>query len=298
MNRSTTYLGVLLACVLMSPVYSSAHGLRAPIINDANFVAAKGDIPTPTKYQPAIRAYLQEVQQQLKNLDDLVGDVVRYSKAGHLQAAQQAYVKAHQTYERIRPIVVLFGNADRTINSRADYYIDGVNDPRFVGFHLVEYDLFTLKDAQKAHDDAVPLQYEVGDLRKRMAVETIEIAKMVQSSADFMEMILQTKLLGQENQFSHSDIADMEANVVGSQMIIRHLRPFIAQAQLQPIEESFAQIQTILQKYRLSDQQYRPFDQLSMADHNKLYSLVTEQADRLAQLRADLNVDIYYKYRR
>lgn len=287
--------GFLLICLL--PICSLAYGLRAPVINDFNAVIAKGDISTPVRYRSAIHAYLNDVQKQLVYLNQQLTQIMVATQNNQLLSAQQHYVLAHQSYERIRPIVILFGNVNQTINSRADDYLKGVQDPRFTGFHLLEYDLFVLKDNSKAHDDAVNLQYGIDDLHKRVAVENIDIAKMVQASADFMEMILNTKLSGQENQFSHSDLADIDGNVQGSATIIHFLSSFIPPAQLEPIQYGFSQIEEILQKYRLKSKQYLSFDNLTKTDHDKLYSLITEQADRLAKLRAVLNIDVYYKYR-
>lgn len=297
MKYATILLSFFAASLTLLPLTASAHGRLAPIIDDNNMVAAKGDIQTPRKYEPAIHAYLTDVETQLKLLQDHVEQIVNDSQAGHLQAAQNAYVKAHQDYERVRPMMILFGNVNETINSRADYYLQGVDDPRFVGFHLVEYDLFSLKDSRKAHDDAIDLRHEVKDLRKRMAVETIDIAKMAQAAADLMETVLQTKLQGKENQYSHSDLADIAANIEGSQLVIKHLRPFIAPNELSSLERGFAQINAILKRYQLPNQEYQVFRQLSPADHAALYSLITNQADQLSRLRAELNVDVYYKYR-
>ena len=287
--------GFLLICLL--PICSLAYGLRAPVINDFNAVIAKGDISTPVRYHSAIHAYLNDVQKQLVYLNQQLTQIMVATQNNQLLSAQQHYVLAHQSYERIRPIVILFGNVNQTINSHADDYLKGVQDPRFTGFHLLEYDLFVLKDNSKAYDDAVNLQHGIDDLHKRVAVENIDIAKMVQASADFMEMILNTKLSGQENQFSHSDLADIDGNVQGSATIIHFLSSFIPSAQLEPIQYGFSQIEQILQKYRLKSKQYQSFDKLTKTDHDKLYSLITEQADRLAKLRAVLNIDVYYKYR-
>ncbi len=53
-------------------------------------------------------------------------------------------------------------------------------------------------------------------MHKRVATETIEIPKLVQASADFIEMILETKLGGKENIYSLSDLTDIAANLEGA----------------------------------------------------------------------------------
>ncbi|MCO6505336.1 MAG: EfeM/EfeO family lipoprotein [Snodgrassella sp.] len=290
-------LSFMVFCLLFFPLLLPAHGLRAPIINDSNVVPAKGDIPTPSKYLPAIRAYQHEVVQQLKTSQQYVDNIAKAAKAGQLQTAEQNYILAHQSYEQVRTIIRLFANADETINSRADYYLEGVNDPAFVGFHRLEYDLFVHKNLTEAHTQAVDLHYKLGDLHKRVANDELDIAKIIQSAADFTEMILTTKLMGQENQYSHSDLADIQANIQGSAQILRHLTPFIPAKQYSSINQGYQQMLNILNKYQLSQGQYQTFDQLRQKDHDRLYSLISTQAQQLAELRSQLGIQVYHKYK-
>ncbi|PIT15552.1 EfeM/EfeO family lipoprotein [Snodgrassella alvi] len=286
----------LFLCSQLLPAISVAHGLRAPIINDTNAVTAKGDIPTPEKYHSAIQAYQQQVVQQLKNTQQYLEAIVNASRNGQLLPAQQNYIRAHQSYEQVRVIVKLFGNADQNINSRADYYLQGINDPGFSGFHRLEYELFVRKDLQQAQAEASNLQYGIIDLQKRVAADELDIAKVVQAASDFLEMILQTKLAGKENQYSHSDLADIHANVTGSAQIVQQLTDFIPAEQRVALDSGYQQIFAVLRRYQLPQNQFQNFNQLSQADHDQLYSLLSIQTNRLAQLRAQLGIRVYYKY--
>lgn len=290
------FRALFIICSLLVPVIAAAHGLRAPIINDSNAVVAKGDIPTPEKYQSAIRNYQQEVVLQLKSTQQYLNAIENACKNGQLQQAQQNYIRAHQSYEQVRVIVKLFGNADQNINSRADYYLQGTDDPNFSGFHRLEYDLFKLKDLKQAQAENSNLQYEIIDLQKRVAADDLDIAKVVQSASDFLEMTLQTKLAGKENQYSHSDLADIHANVTGSAQIMQHLQSFIPAEQRKTLNHGYQQIFAILQHYQLPQNQFQSFSRLSQTDHDILYSLLSMQTARLAQLRAQLNIRVYYKY--
>lgn len=287
----------LIICILFIPLLCNAHGLRAPIIDDSNAIPAKGDIPTPPKYLSAIHTYQQEVVQQLKITQQFVQTIITATETNQHQRARQNYVLAHQSYEKVRTIVRLFAHADDTINSRADYYIQGINDPAFVGFHRLEYEIFVSKDLHKAHAEAKDLHNKLGDLQKRIANDELDIAKIVQSAADFLELILKTKLMGQENQYSNSDLADIQANIEGSAQIIHHLISFIPITEYNQINNGYQQILSILNQYQLPQGQFQTFDQLSQQDHDRLYSLISSQAQQLAQLRAELGIQVYYKYK-
>lgn len=286
----------LFLCSLLLPALSIAHGLRAPIINDSNAITAKGDIPTPEKYHSAIRAYQQQVVQQLKTTQQYLDAIINAGRNGQLLPAQQNYIRAHQSYEQVRIIVKLFGNADQNINSRADYYLQGINDPGFSGFHRLEYELFVRKDLQQAQAEASNLQHGIIDLQKRVVADELDIAKVVQAASDFLEMILQTKLAGKENQYSHSDLADIHANVTGSAQIVQQLTDFIPAEQRVALDSGYQQIFAVLRRYQLPQNQFQNFNQLSQTDHDQLYALLSIQTNRLAQLRAQLGIRVYYKY--
>lgn len=129
-----------------------------------------------------------------------------------------------------------------------------------------------------------------------MATESIEIPKLVQASADFMEMILETKLAGKEQLYSQSDITDIAANIAGSEKIIGLITPFINKDTLTSLTRNYAAINRILDNYRLTNNTYQLYSKLSQHDKMDLFSLISQQAERLAELRAQMDVDVYYKY--
>ncbi|ATG16435.1 MULTISPECIES: EfeM/EfeO family lipoprotein [Providencia] len=294
--RKTSRLAI--SMIFASLMVSTAHGkaLRSPVQTGDNIIIAKGDIPTPEKYQPAIQEYLTFVNKELSEMVEQLEKLNQSIQKGQLAQAKAAYIQAHQHYETVRPIIVLFGNTDRTINSRADYFLDKEKDYRFVGFHLVEYLLFSQQDLKAALPASDELLLKGRDLQKRVLTETIEIPKLVQASADFIEMILETKLSGKENIYSQTDLFDMAANAKGSQVIIDVISPFVEAKTLDQIKENDQKINKIVQSYQLAKGQYAPYSQLKQQDKMTLYSLLTQQAELLATLRAQLDVDVYYKY--
>ncbi|HHR6045854.1 TPA: EfeM/EfeO family lipoprotein [Providencia alcalifaciens] len=294
--RKTSRLAI--SMIFASLMVSNAHGkaLRSPVQTGDNIIIAKGDIPTPEKYQPAIQEYLTFVNKELSEMVEQLEKLNQSIQKGQLAQAKAAYIQAHQHYETVRPIIVLFGNTDRTINSRADYFLDKEKDYRFVGFHLVEYLLFSQQDLKAALPASDELLLKGRDLQKRVLNETIEIPKLVQASADFIEMILETKLSGKENIYSQTDLFDMAANAKGSQVIIDVISPFVEAKTLDQIKENDQKINKIVQSYQLAKGQYAPYSQLKQQDKMTLYSLLTQQAELLATLRAQLDVDVYYKY--
>ncbi|EKT65585.1 EfeM/EfeO family lipoprotein [Providencia burhodogranariea] len=278
------------------PFSVSAKALRSPVQTGDDIIIAKGDIPTPKKYQNAINAYLDFTQVELSEVISQLKILKNSLTRDDLNAAKQAYIQAHQHYEAIRPIMMLFGNTDRILNARADYFLEGEKDYRFTGFHLVEYQLFDRKDTKTALIAADELLMKVQDLHNRVATEHIEIPKLVQASADFIEMILETKLAGKENVYSQSDIADIAANLRGSEEVIRVIKPFIDPNALKRIQQNYQLANSIIQSYQSKSDYFQPYSQFSKKDKMALYSVLTQQAENLALLRYQLSIDVYYKY--
>lgn len=289
-------LGISLVLMMAMPTSALAKALRSPVQTGDDIIIAKGDIPTPEKYHPAIRAYLDYTRTQLKDMVSQLEILNSSLKVGDLTAAERAYIQAHQYYESVRPIIILFGNTDRIINARADYFLDKEKDYRFTGFHLVEYQLFDRKDNTAAMRATDELLMKAQDLQKRVATENIEIPKLVQASADFIEMILETKMAGKENIYSQSDLTDIAANLRGSQEVINVLAPFIEPKQLQRIQDNYLEAYRIIKPYQLTPNHYQSYKQFDKKDMMALYSVLTQQAEDLAQLRYQLGVDVYYKY--
>lgn len=296
LRHNIKWLSFSVILCLALPNLVQGKALRSPVQTGDNIIIAKGDIPTPEKYQHAIQTYLDFAAAELAEMVVQLELLQQSLQQGKLQQAQTAYIRAHQHYETVRPIIALFGNTDRTINPRSDYFLDKEKDYRFTGFHLVEYQLFAQKNPKLALAANEELLLKGRDLHKRVLSETVEIPKLVQASADFIEMILETKLDGKENIYSLSDLTDIAANLKGSQVIIDVIKPFIQPKTLEQIKLNDKQINKIIQLYQLPNTTYQPYSQLQPKDKMALYSLLTQQAEILAKLRAELDVDVYYKY--
>lgn len=211
--------------------------------------------------------------------------------------AQNAYQQAHYHYEVIRPIIALFGSSERLLNNRADFFLERENSPRFSGFHLVEYQLFKLKDTQKATESAKVLLSGISDLKKRLAIEDIPIPKLVQSAGDCLELILIDKLAGIENQYSNSDLGDAYANLSGSRLIVTILSNHIPPTEYQRLIKQYDDIGALLLKYQRDEGLFQPLSAVPETEKSWLFSQVTQLAEQVANLRATLDIDVYYHYK-
>jgi iron uptake system component EfeO len=232
-----------------------------------------------------------------KEVGDLVDQTKRFVEAvkgGKLQEAQNLYAPTRRHYERIEPVAELFSDLDKSMDARADDFEKKEGDPAFGGFHRIEKALFSDKStegmtplADKLLQDTLELQSRVGDL-------TIPPDKMVGGAAGLIEEVAATKISGEEDRYSGTDLSDFQANVDGAQKIFTLLRPLVGKRNSgleARISANFSKVDSLLAKYRHQDGTFQNYDKLSTADRNALKGPITTLAEDLSLLRGTLALD-------
>jgi iron uptake system component EfeO len=232
-----------------------------------------------------------------KEVGDLVAQTRRFAdavKAGKLDEARNLYAPTRQHYERIEPVAELFSDLDKSMDARADDFELKENDPAFVGFHRIEKALFADNSTAGMQPLADRLVQDTQDLHNRLDGLIIPPAKMVGGASDLIEEVASTKISGEEDRYSGTDLSDFQANVDGAQKIFNLLRPLIAKrnSELEArIRTNFAKVDAVLGRYRGQQGQFQDYDKLSASDRNALKGAITALAEDLSQLRGTLDLD-------
>jgi iron uptake system component EfeO len=232
-----------------------------------------------------------------KEVSDLVEQTKRFAdavRAGRLEEARYLYAPTREHYERIEPVAELFSDLDKSMDARADDFEKKENDPAFVGFHRIEKALFQDKSAAGVQPLADRLVQDTQDLQNRLGGLTIPPAKMVAGAADLIEEVAATKISGEEDRYSGTDLSDFQANVDGAKKIFDLLRPLIAKRNSElaaRVQANFSKVDTLLAHYRGSDNRFQNYDKLSSTDRNALKGAITALAEDLSQLRGTLGLD-------
>lgn len=239
-----------------------------------------------TDYKAYVTAETAELVKGTKAFTDAV-------KAGDIEKAKALYAPTRQHYERIEPIAELFSDLDGSIDAREDDYEKKADDPKFTGFHRLEKALFGDNSVKGMDSYADQLNTDVQDLQKRISELAFPPSKVVGGAAGLIEEVAATKISGEEDRYSHTDLWDFQANVDGAQKIVNLLRPQLQKnnaALLAKVDANFKKVDTILAKYRTKDG-YETYDKLTDADRNALKGPITTLAEDLAQLRGVLGLD-------
>ena len=232
-----------------------------------------------------------------KGVNRLVEDTAKFTiavKAGDLKKAQELYAPTRFHYEMIEPIAELFSDLDGSIDSRADDHEKKEADNGFTGFHRIEYGLFEKRSTDGLAPVADKLNADVADLQKRIAGLTVPPEKMVGGAAALIEEVGSTKITGEEDRYSHTDLWDFKANVDGARKIVELLRPFTVKADKDlsnKVDANFETVEKILAKYKTANGGYESYDKLTPEDRTALQGPVTTLAEDLSKLRGTLGLN-------
>ena len=248
---------------------------------------------SPLALVQPIADYKVYVSDELQRLVDGTRTFTDAIKAGDLERARRLYAPTRVPYERAEPMAELFSDLDSAIDSRADDHEHAEQDPAFTGFHRLEYGLFDRCSTDGLAPFADKLMADVLELQKRVAALTFPPEKVVGGAAALMEEVAATKISGEEDRYSHTDLWDFQGNVDGARKIVELFRPVIEQTDAdfaRKVDANFETVESILAKYRTADG-FETYDKLTEADRRGLVGPVTVLAEDLSTLRGKLGLD-------
>ncbi len=231
-----------------------------------------------------------------ENAEKLVADTKAFTdavKAGDVDKAKALFGSTRMSYEAIEPIAELFSDLDGSIDSRADDHENSEKDPEFTGFHRIEYGLFAENSAKDLAPFADQLMADVTELNKRIKDLTLPPEKVVGGAATLMEEVAATKISGEEDRYSHTDLWDFKGNFDGSRKIFDLVRPLIEKdesAFVTKVSSNFDAVETTLAKYKTADG-YELYDKLTDDDRKVLAAAVNTLAEDLSTLRGKLGLN-------
>ena len=232
-----------------------------------------------------------------EQLDELASNTQKFTdavKKGDLATAKKLYAPTRAYYESIEPIAELFSDLDASIDSRVDDHEKGVTAPDITGFHRIEYSLFSENSTQGLDQLADGLNKDVKDLQARVAGLTFPPEKVVGGAAALMEEVAATKISGEEDRYSHTDLYDFQGNVDGAKKIFDLFRTQIEQndkAFAAKVDKNFATVNKILAKYKTADGGFETYDKVKENDRKALVGPVNTLAEDLSTLRGKLGLN-------
>lgn len=273
----------------------AAQAGSAPVAEASAAAASAPSVDYAAQLTAPIAEYKQYVSSELEGLLTQSKAFAAAIKSGDLKKAQGLYAVTRQHYERIEPIAELFSDMDAAIDAREDDFKQKAADPKFTGFHRLEKALFGDHTTKGQAQFADKLVADITELQNRVKTLDIPPAKMVGGAAGLIEEVAATKVSGEEDRYSHTDLWDFQANVDGAQKIVGLLRPLLQKASpdlLAKVDENFKTVDSLLDKYRSEDKKgFVSYDKVSDADRTAMKGPITALAEDLSKLRGVLGLD-------
>jgi iron uptake system component EfeO len=244
----------------------------APAAGDQRLTAAA------TAYTGWVRDQVATLQQQTAAFADAV-------KAGDVAKAQALYPVARTSYERVEPVAESFGDLDPETDARENDVEEG---QPWTGFHVLEKVLWTGGDVAAAGPVADELVADVGRLAAKVQILQLAPLDMANGALGLLDEIARSKVTGEEDRYSHTDLWDFSANLEGSQQAVQALRPVIAErdpALATALDQQFAATRAALDTHRRGDG-FRPYTDLTADQTRGLSDAINALAAQVSTVPA------------
>ena len=242
--------------------------------------AATGD----TSLTAATQGYHDFVVAEAGRLQTATKTFTDAVRAGNIDAAKQAFAPARVHYESIEPVAESFGDLDPAIDAR----IDDVDDPaQWTGFHRIEKALWADNSLAGIGPIADELDADVATLTTKVATTTYQPAELANGASDLLTEVSTSKVTGEEDRYSHTDLWDFAANIDGARKAFELLQPALAAKDpdlAQQLEARFTDVTQGLAKYKTPDGGYQDYGAVTDTDKRSLADSVNALAEPLSQV--------------
>jgi iron uptake system component EfeO len=270
----------------------AGQGIRA----DFTVTRPAGGSPPPSadvglisRAQNRYRAYVQ------KQVDILLAGTERFVSAyrsGQDDRARALYPDVRSHYEAIEPVAESFGNLDPELDARE---ADLAQGQKWTGWHRIEKDLWPQRDPSY-HALSTTERKKYGQnlldttrtLHSRIGTLTFTTDQIANGSSGLMEEVATSKVTGEEEYWSHTDLWDLAANVRGARVAFEDVRPILEErdpALATTITKRFAEIDRLLAQQE-SGHGYRLYTELGDAEIKHLANAVNALSEPLSHLTA------------
>jgi iron uptake system component EfeO len=208
------------------------------------------------KFKEASDNYKRYVNSQTDALIAATQVFVDAVKKGDIPAAKAQFPIARTYYERIEPVAESFPNdLDPRIDLREADLEPG---QKWTGFHRLEKDLWVtgLQPDSNAMADQLMADVKELDAGVKSPDYKIDSTQIAGGAQGLLDEVAASKITGEEDTFSHTDLWDFKANVDGSQTAVASVRPILDERNAdlgKKVDQRFAEVDALLEKYRQGD---------------------------------------------
>jgi iron uptake system component EfeO len=240
--------------------------------------------PTNTSALKAATAgFRSYVESQTVVLVQRTTTFVAAIDAGELAKAKSLFATARAPYESIEPVAEAFGTLDPRIDARVNDLDEG---QAWSGFHRLEQSMWVEHSLTGMRPIADQLLADVQELEGKVRGLTYTPADLANGSTRLLDEVSKSKITGEEDRYSHTDLSDFAANVDGAQRAFALLEPALTARDASlatTIAAHFTAVDSALAQYRHGSA-YVSYRALTPSEIKQLAEDITTLAEPLSQV--------------
>jgi iron uptake system component EfeO len=205
-------------------------------------------------------------------------------EAGDLAKAKALYPTSRAPYERIEPLAEALGPLDPKIDAREG----DVPAAEWGGFHRIEKAIWVDKKLDGMTPVAQALVANVSEVKAQIERADLNASNLGNGANELLTEVATTKVTGEEERYSHTDLWDFEANIDGAEHAYAPLRPVLLEKNrplADQLDSQFVQVKRALDPYRRGDG-WVLYNTLTPAQTKALGDRVDALAEPLSRLTA------------
>jgi iron uptake system component EfeO len=249
-------------------------------------VTGKLEAEASPQVEEAIAQYRRYLEENTAELVATTAPFVAAVEAGKVEQAKALYPPARVPYERIEPVAESFGDLDPRIDAREH----DVPLSEWEGFHVLEKALWEEEDLSGMTPVAKQLLADVKELQREVRTVDLQAVQIANGANELLGEVSASKITGEEERYSHTDLVDFEANVEGAEVAFESVEPLLSERNpklADEIEAGFKSVYAALEPYR-DGAGFVSYEELTKADTRKL----AQQIDALAELLSRVPAEI------
>lgn len=279
-RRTRLLVSVLLAFTVAAALLLASCGGS----DDSGDEARTAPVNTTPGSQEAVDRYRSYLEEQIRLLVDRTRDFVKALNYGDVEKAKELYAPTRMPYEAVEPVAESFGGLDPEIDAREGL----VPAASFRGFHRIEKALWEENTTKGIRSVAAKLLADIRRLQALVFAIKLEPAQIANGANELLTEVSSSKITGEEERYSHTDLWDFDANVQGAKAAYDSVKPLLEQQDPQlakEIDERFADVEKALQPYRRGDG-FVLYGELTEQDKRQLAQSIDALAEPLSQVAA------------
>jgi iron uptake system component EfeO len=247
-------------------------------------VSGKLDTESSPQVEDSISQYRDYLEKNTTELVAATEPFVAAVEAGDVEKAKSLYPAARIPYERIEPVAESFGDLDPRIDAREN----DMPKSEWEGFHVLEQALWVDDTTDGMTPVAKQLLADVEELQAKVKTVELQAVQIANGANELLGEVSASKITGEEERYSHTDLVDFEANVEGAEAAFEAVQPLVEEKDpelVEGIEADFEDVYASLEPYRKGDG-FVLYTELSKADTRKLAQQIDALAEELSQTPA------------